>query len=617
MRLRALGLVAGGVLPLLLAGCVGGSTPSPSPSPTPTYAHPYLDPSLPIDDRVDDLLSRMTMNERFGQMIQIEEHSLASGDVAHYRLGSVLHGGGAIGYQAGVEEWASAVDAHLREAVEDTRLGIPLIYGVDATHGFGGLYGGTIFPHQIGLGAADDADLVRRIGRATAEETAAAGIRWNFGPVLAISSDIRWGRTYEAYSQDPERVSRLGAAYIEGLQGSDLTDSSSVIATPKHYLGDGSTVYGTSTQVVQVPFLLDQGNVPADPDLLATLLVPYAAAIDAGSRTVMASFSSWDGVKVHARTDLLTDVLRDDLGFTGFVVSDWAACDQINPADTADGIAQCVNAGVDMIMVPYDAQAALTALQVGVTSGNIAAERIDEAVSRILTVKFEMGLFEEPYRDANLEPLVGSATNRDLAREAVAKSLVLLENDGALPIAASASTIVVVGNAADDMGRQAGGWTQSWQGDLGPAIPGTTILEGITERAGAGATVLDALPEEGSVDVCVAAVGEEPYAEGVGDSTDLALPGLEVLESLDGRCGSIVLVVVSGRPVIITSAVYPADAVVAAWLPGTAGEGIADVLFGDVGFTGTLPMNWPRDLSQVPSEPGDPALYPIGYGLSY
>lgn len=611
-RIRVLTMTVASISILATTACSGEPPSSPSPSPSLSSTYPYLDPALPTDQRVEDLLSRMTLSEEFGQMIQIEENSLGVGDVAHYGLGSVLHGGGGVGYQPGVGAWSSVVDGHLEEAAEGTRLGIPLIYGIDAVHGFGALYGGTIFPHQIGLGAANDPDLVRRIGRATAEEVAATGIRWDFGPVLAVPTDIRWGRTYEAYSQDPERVATLGAAFIEGLQGPDLTDPSSVIATAKHYIGDGSTVYGTSTL-----YIIDQGNTPDDPTLLATLLIPYQAAVDSGVRSVMTSFSSWGGAKVHSRTDLVTDVLRGDLGFTGFVVSDWEGCSQINPDDFTDSLAQCVNAGVDMIMVPYDAEATVWALSSAVASGAIPRERIDEAVSRILTVKFEMGLFENPYRDSSLASTVGSAEHRALAREAVQKSLVLLKNDDALPIAASATTIVVVGNAADDMGRQAGGWTQSWQGDLGPVIPGTTILEGITERAGAEVTVLDALPSEGTADVCIAVVGEEPYAEGVGDSTDLSLPGIEVVDSLEGRCDTTVLVVVSGRPVIITSAIGKVDAVVAAWLPGTAGEGVADVLFGDVDFTGTLPANWPANLSQVPSEPGDPALYPIGYGLTY
>lgn len=612
-------MISAAILVLAATGCGSKDVaPSPTPSPSPSFEFPYQDPSLPIDQRVDDLLSHMAAEDKIGQMAQIEEGSLSPDDVSDLWLGSVLHGGGTVGTGT-PDEWLSVTAEHQREAVEDTRLGIPIIYGVDAVHGFGALYGGTVFPHQIGLGAANDPDLVERIGRATAEEAAAVGVRWTFSPVLAIPSDIRWGRTYEAYSQDPVIVASLGAAYIRGIQGDDLTDPASVIATAKHFIGDGSTVYGSSTQFIVQQYLLDQGNTPANPALLRdVLLPPYQDAIDAGARTVMVSFSSWDGVKIHGNQALVTDTLREDLGFTGFVVSDWAGCDHINPDDFQDSIARCVNAGVDMVMVPYDAEAFKEALSLSLMGGDVSIDRIDEAVRRILTVKFEMGLFENPYPDPTLLDTIGSAEHRALAREAVAKSLVLLENDGVLPLSDSAQTIAVVGNAADDMGIQAGGWTMSWQGDSGPVIPGTTILEGITERAEAGVTVLDELPDSGMVDVCVAAVGERPYAEGVGDSTDLALPGLSVLDTLEGRCDSTVLVVVSGRPVIITDALGKADAVVAAWLPGTAGEGVADVLFGDVPFTGRLPMNWPRDLSQVPSaSSGDEYLYPIGYGLTY
>ncbi len=603
---------------LTLVGCSPSPTASLSPSSSePFYAYPYLDPSLPTTDRVDDLLARMTPEEMFGQMTQVEEGSLAPGDVASLMLGSVLHGGGGIG-SGTPEEWAAAVLSHQQEAVTGTRLRIPIIYGVDAVHGFGAMYGATVFPQEIGLGAANDPDLMTRIGHATAEEMSAVGVRWDFAPVLAVPSDVRWGRTYESYSQDSTRVATLGAAYIEGLQTSNLTDPTSVIATAKHFVGDGSTVYGTSTQFIEVPYLLDQGVAPADESLLrGTLLPPYQAAISAGVATVMASFSSWEASKVHGQAALLTGVLRGDLGFTGFVVSDWAGCDQIDPGNYVASVAQCINAGVDMVMVPTDGRAFEDALASGVTSGAISMDRIEEAVRRILTVKFEMGLFENPYADPALQSTIGSTEHRAIAREAVQESLVLLQNKGVLPIAPDVTSIFIGGNAADDMGIQAGGWTMSWQGDSGPVIPGSTIRKAIEDRAGTDIYASDLLPETGTVDLCIAVVGEEPYAEGMGDSSDLALPGLDVLDTLEGRCGQTVLVIVSGRPVIITDAIGRADAVVAAWLPGTAGEGVADVLFGDVPFTGTLPMNWPRDLSQVPSavNPTD-YLFPLGFGLT-
>jgi len=446
----------------------------------------------------------------------------------------------------------------------------------------------------------------------------ATGIRWDFAPVLAVVSDIRWGRTYESYSQDPARVSALGAAYIRGLQGSSLSDPTSVLATAKHFVGDGSTVLGLTSDGQVGSSGLNEGNAPADPALLRdALLPPYRAAIDAGAKSVMATFSSWGGQKVHGDATLLTDTLRGELGFDGFVVSDWGGCDQINPKDYEASIAQCINAGVDMVMTPYDGGAFQAALADGVAGGTIAQARIDEAVRRILAVKFEMGLFENPYADPAALDSVASPENRALARKAVAESQVLLKNDGTLPLSDTTPTILVVGNAADDMGRQAGGWTMSWQGDVGDVIPGTTIAQGIRDRVGNRGTVLDELPASGSVDVCIAVVGEHPYAEGAGDSSALALPGLEVLDSLEGRCDRTVLVVVSGRPVVITDALPRANAIVASWLPGTAGEGVADVLFGDQPFTGTLPMNWPRDIGQLPSiPPGGEYLFPLGFGLA-
>jgi beta-glucosidase len=571
-----------------------------------------------VSDRVEILLGQMTLDEKFGQLTQIESNSVLPGDVARFQLGSVLHGGGSEAGRGDLAAWSEAVARFQREAVEDTRLGIPIIYGVDAIHGFGGMYGATVFPHQIGLGAANDTDLMRRIGRATARETAAAGIRWTFGPVLAVPGDVRWGRTYESYSQDPAIVARLGAAYIEGLHGPDITDPSSVQATAKHFIGDGSTEYGTSSQIVfDVLYLLDQGVTPADDSLLTNVLLPpYQSAIDAGAQTVMVTFSSWGDEKVHGQKELLDDVLRGQLGFDGFVVSDWGGVDQIDPSSYQDSVVRAINAGIDMNMVPFDAPMFIDALHSAVDDGSIQLSRIDEAVRRILTVKFAMGLFEHPDADPALAAVVGSAEHRALAREAVAKSAVLLKSDGAVPIPAATTTIAVVGNAADDMGVQAGGWSITWQGARGDVIPGTTLLGGIRDRAGSAVTVLDELPESGSVDVCVAGVGEAPYAEGVGDSTDLALRGLDVLDSLSGRCGRIVLVIMSGRPVIVTDALGKVDTAVAAWLPGTAGEGIADVLFGDVSFTGTMPMDWPADLSQVPRQPGGQPLFPLGFGLA-
>ncbi|PKQ25594.1 MAG: beta-glucosidase [Actinobacteria bacterium HGW-Actinobacteria-4] len=599
----------------LLTACSGDTPVPPSTPSAPVIEVPG--PAVPTQERVAAVLAQMTLAEKIGQMTQLEEGSIDAGDVARLNLGSVLHGGGTAG-DGSLETWSSIVHDRQREALTETRLGIPLLYGVDAVHGFGALHGATVFPHQIGLGAANDPDLMQRIGRATAIEVAATGIRWNFSPVLAIPDDVRWGRTYEAYSQDPARVSELGTAYVTGLQGANLTDATSVLATPKHFVGDGQAAYGTSTQHIFRPYVIDQGVAPVNPTQLRdVLLPPYQDAIDAGALSVMATFSSWGSTKVHSQRELLTTTLRGDLGFTGFVVSDWAGCDQIDPADFDGSMVACINAGVDMVMVPHDGDRFQQALTEAVDGGSLSMARVDEAVSRILTVKFDMGLFEDPYGDAALGAPVGTDAHRALAREAVVKSQVLLKNDGALPLPSADATIVVVGNAAHDMGRQAGGWTMDWQGGEGDVIPGTTIVEGIEARGGDQVRVVRELPASGTVDVCIAVVGEAPYAEGVGDSMDLALPGIEILDTFRGRCDSTVLVLVTGRPVLVTDAIATADAVVASWLPGTAGEGVADVLFGDRAFSGTLPVNWPRDISQVPSTPDSrDYLFPLGYGLT-
>ncbi len=360
---------------------------------------------LPVEERVSALLSEMTLAEKIGQMTQVEKNSIREGDITRYFIGSILSGGGGYPDPNTPEAWASMVDAFQREALT-TRLAIPILYGVDAVHGHGNLHGATIFPHEIGLGATRDAELVRRIGQATAEEMLATGIPWNFAPVVAVTQDIRWGRTYESYGEDAALVTELGQAYIQGLQsipegfaaaaGQDLF----VLATPKHFLGDGGTAYGTSTQVIFKPYLLDQGDMRLDEaGIRGLFLPPYQAAVESGARSVMVSFSSWNGVKMHAQDYWITDVLKGELGFQGFVVSDWGGMDQIS-SDYYDSIVTGVNAGIDMNMVPYDYLRFLDTMTQAVHEGDISLARIDDAVRRILTVKMELGLFERTLRQA-------------------------------------------------------------------------------------------------------------------------------------------------------------------------------------------------------------------------
>lgn len=575
----------------------------------------FLDAEASPAERAADLVSRMSLREKLGQMTLIEKESVDPAGVHAFALGGVLSGGGGSPDDNTPSGWADMVDGYQIGALA-TRLGIPALYGVDAVHGHGNLDGATLFPHNIALGAANDPDLVRRIGRATALETAATGIRWNFAPVLAVSGDIRWGRTYETFGSDPEIVATLGTAYIEGLQGGDLTSTDSVMATAKHFIGDGSTEWGSSTTA---DYEIDQGVAPDDDALLRDVLVPpYREAIAAGAGSVMVSFSSWGDTKMHG-SDLITDLLKDELDFGGFVVSDWGGIDQVD-TDYREAVVTSINAGIDMNMVPYDPVRFMWTLGEAVEAGEVGIDRIDDAVTRILTAKFEMGLFEQPMADRSLAPTIGSVEHRELAREAVAKSAVLLKNEGVFPIADDVRTVLVVGEAADDPGVQAGGWTITWQGRSGGITGATSILEALEARAPADTAVvysrIGRLPadlEDFHADLCIGVVGEQPYAEGLGDDAALEVTGLGLLGNLDDRCGSTAMVLVTGRPVIITDYLDDWDALIAAWWFGSESSGLADVMYGEMPFTARLPVDWPRTIEDLPTST-DP-LFPRGFGL--
>jgi beta-glucosidase len=597
-----------------------------APADEPVNVEPaYLNPDLPVEQRVDDLLARMTLEEKVGQMILIEKGSLGRGDVARYYLGGVLSGGGGSPRPNTLEDWVAMVDGFQEEAIS-TNLGIPIIYGVDAVHGHNNLYGATIFPHNIGLGAANDPDLMYRIGQATAEEMAATGIYWDYAPVLAVAQDIRWGRIYESYSENTDLVTALAVPYIQGLQGDDLAVPNTVLATIKHYVGDGGTAWGTGDSGYQI----DQGVTEVDEATLrAIFLPPYQAAIDAGAKSLMVSFSSWGGMKMHAQKYLITDVLRGEMGFDGFIVSDWAGINQIS-GNYYNDVVTAINAGIDMSMEPYSALNFIGAVTQAVEAGDISMERIDEAVRNILTVKFELGLFEHPFSNPEMLATVGSEAHRELAREAVSKSLVLLKNENsALPLSKNSGLLYVAGQAADDIGMMCGGWTIEWQGKTGAITPGTTILQAIENTVSADTTVVydqnGNFDEGTTADACVVVLGEKPYAEGQGDSNNLKLSSgdLRLLERFEGLCDNLVVVLVSGRPLIVSESIDNWDALVAAWLPGTEGQGVADVLFGDGPFTGKLSFTWPRAVEQLPFDfnnlgtgEQDP-LFPFGFGLEY
>lgn len=592
----------------------------------------YRDSSLPIETRVEDLLSRMTLEEKIGQMTLVENNSITPDEVGSKFVGAVLSGGAELSPDNKPETWKKMALEYERAAL-NTRLGIPIIFGVDAVHGHGHIEGAVIFPHEIGLGATRDAALVEKIGRATAEEMTATGIRWNYAPVVAVPQDIRWGRTYESYSENTDLVSTLGTAYLRGLQSIDgrtaLTDTLTVLATPKHFIGDGGTVYGTSTRVMyNHPFLLDQGDMRADEAAVRELfLPPYKSAVDAGAQSIMVSFSSWQGTKMHAQKYLLTDVLKSELGFKGFLVSDWGGVDQISP-DYYQAVVTAINAGLDMNMVPSDYKLFMGALEQAVTKGDVPMARIDDAVRCVLTVKFKMGLFEHPVSDSVPLDLVGSREHRELAREAVQKSLVLLKNENhTLPLAKDTPSIFVAGAGADDIGMMSGGWTITWQGEMGNIEPGTPILQALKQTV-SPETVLSYEQDgnfQGTADTGIAVVGEKPYAEGVGDVENLELSSADaaLIQRVKEHSGKVIVILFSGRPLVVTKQLGLMDALVAAWLPGTEGQGVADVLFGSAPFSGKLPYTWPRwnsqlpfDFKHMPSDGCDAPLFPFGYGLT-
>ncbi len=591
--------------------------PAPIPTPDPSAVAVWTDPTRAPDERARALLGEMTTDEKIGQMTQLEQGSVGPAGVTYLLLGSVLSGGGGAPARSDdAAAWYQMVEAFQQGALS-TRLRIPMLYGVDAVHGHNNVKGATIFPHAVGLGATNDAALIERIGRATAKEVAATGIRWDFGPVVAVPQDIRWGRTYEGFGEDPAQVSTLSSALIRGLQGANLTDSSAVAATAKHYLGDGGTRYGTSTTDT---YLLDQGVTDVDEATLRAIhLPPYQAAVDAGVRIVMASFSSTREGKVHGDRHLLTDVLKGELGFTGFVVSDWGAVDQVEP-DYPTAVAKAIDAGIDMVMVPYDGPRFQDAVRAGLAAGTIDPSRIDDAALRILRVKFELGLFEHPMPPAGMEAVVGSADHRALARQAVAESQVLLSTTpDVLPIRPTDS-VLLAGPGADDIGTQSGGWTITWQGARGDITPGTTIREALEARLGDRLSYATAaqIPDVAHADVGIVVLAEQPYAEGKGDTRTLAIGASDLVTEMRLKVDRLVVVVLSGRPVILDPVLPVADAVVAAWLPGTEGTGVADVLVGDAPFTGTTPYTWPRTPADAPrtgKAACEGAVFPVRYGL--
>jgi len=584
-----------------------------------TYGAPLFSEHEP-DARA--LLGRMTLDEKIGQMVQVDSSALKDrGDVARYFLGSVLSGGTSDPAGGNTpKDWVAFVGEFQAQALK-TRLGIPLLYGIDAVHGHNNVDGATVFPHHTGLGATHNPGLVEQVGRATAEECAGTGIRWTFAPCVTVPQDPRWGRTYEGYGDDPRLVSRLGAAETAGLQGKMLsTDSSSVLGCAKHYLGDGGTAEG-----------VDQGNTVCDEATLRKVhLPPYRAAIEAGVGSIMVSFNSWNGEKLHGQRHLLTDILKGELGFRGFLVSDWAAIDQIDTNNFSNCIERSINAGLDMVMIPNGPGKTnsyvdfIHRLKGLVADGRVPLSRVDDAVLRLLRVKYQMGLFEPRPVDPALTASIGSPEHRAIARECVRESLVVLKNDRrALPLAKNVQRLVVVGAAADDLGVQCGGWTVDWQGGRGRITQGGTTLLAAIRKTVSTQTQVDFVPDGDNLppaDVVVVVVGEPPYAEGVGDRRSLDLPAGDgaLIAKAKASGAPVVTVLYSGRPLILGSALDDSQAFVAAWLPGTEGQGVADVLFGDFKPAGKLPRSWPSSNTHLRSDdPDAKPLFKRGYGLTW
>ncbi|MQL81667.1 hypothetical protein Taro_014119 [Colocasia esculenta] len=687
----------------------------------------YRDPEAPVEARIRDLLARMTLREKAAQMAQINLSVASPYALSTLAVGSVLNAAGSSpGQLPTPADWADMVDDFQRWALS-SRLGVPMLYATDAVHGHNNLYGATVFPHNVGLGAARDPDLVRRIGEVTALEVRATGMPCTFAPCVAVCRDPRWGRCYESYSEDTGVVCTLGSSIVAGLQGTPppvhrpgdpyLAGLRNVLACAKHFVGDGGTDQGVN----------EGDTICSFGDLESVHMKPYVDCLAQGVSLVMATYSSWNGSRVHSDRFLITEVLKGKLGFKGIVISDWEGIDRLCQPQGSDYrycISASINAGLDMIMVPFGYEKFLEDLLFLVESGDIPMARIDDAVERILRVKFVAGLFEHPFSDRSLIDIVGCKAHRQLAREAVRKSLVLLKNGKDpkrpfLPLDKNAKKVLVAGTHADDIGYQCGGWTLTWDGGkgkitvgivahLGPmwgppppptrvagasptqqagrasaqgalagghltsaqgalarataatqqlrqphppaasrgraasfsllSLPplflspykypfgGTTILEGIKAAVGKNTEVIykefptAATFADQEYSYAVVVVGEGTYAESLGDRTDLQFPfnGAETILSIAQRVPTLVIIV-SGRPLILEPEVMDSiDALVAAWLPGTEGEGVADVVFGDYDFEGVLPVTWLRRMDQLPMnanhELHDP-LFPLGFGL--
>ncbi len=587
-----------------------------------------------VSDLVEARLRDLTTEQKVAQLIQAELVSVEPDDIRSFCLGSILNGGGVFpnaNKHATIEDWRDVANAFQSAALE-SEAGIPIFWGTDAVHGHNNVFGATIFPHNIGLGAANDPDLMERLGAATAKDVTDTGIDWVFAPTLAVPRDYRWGRTYEGFSQNPELVKRLGGAMTRGLQGdpasSDFLSDNQVLATSKHFVGEGATVEG-----------IDQGDADcSEQDLRDIHALGHFAALRAGAQVVMAAFNSWQGEKVHGSSYLLQEVLKRQIGFEGFVVSDWDGFAQLD-GDLETACVACINAGVDMLMVSSEWQRVYELLLNATTAGRIERSRLDDAARRILRVKALKGMLAPTWRRSTGKKTrsLGSTRSRELAREAVRKSLVLLKNSNRLLPLSPHQRVVVVGQDADHVAKQCGGWTLTWQGTdnaRGDFPHSVSIADGIhtTVTGGDGVvSCIDEVDDETTADVAIVVFGEDPYAEGEGDLNHLSFSRekpepLAQMKSLRARGIPVVALFLTGRPRWINPELNAADAFVVCWLPGTEAGTVADVLFTDAtnnvrhDFVGRLPFSWPLDpaLTGIDRDSNRPDQYlPVGFGLKY
>lgn len=576
-----------------------------------------------VDENISIFLNEMTLEEKIGQMLQVERRSISSKDIQKFFIGSVLAAGGSVPEKNTMEEWRKMTDEY-KTAASGTRLGIPLLFAIDAVHGNNNLQNTVIYPHNIGLGASGDSELVGKIAGAAALELNAAGIDWNFSPCVAVSNDIRWGRTYESFSENPDLVSIMSIPYITTMQ------KNGVVACAKHYVADGAVSFGTGDS----GYLMDQGNVNINQkDLNDTYLSVYQEAINAGVKSIMVSYSSINNEKNHGNKYLLQDRLKDDMGFNGIVISDFEGIHQLKGDRLYDKVVLSVGAGIDVLMEAAQWRECYEALIEAVGNGDIRMERINDAVARVLRVKLEMGKFKAVSSIPANEYSLRNIIHKQIAEEAVLKSLVLLKNKNNIIPFVNKQNIAVIGPAADNIGIQCGGWTKTWQGgmdnDDGRWMSGTTILDGFKELAGKkGNKIITDVAKLDEADIIVAVLGEYPYAEGKGDDGSMDLVNGTVLDDNERTLKAayaaekpLVVILVSGRPRIITNEIDKWDGLVQAWLPGTEGGAIARAFYGDSEFTARLPVTWPRSLGQLPitlynQSDGYNVLFPYGYGLN-